>query len=89
MDSPIPAQRLIRRDEMLALVGLTYQTVWEWTRKGHFPMPVVLSPPGSARRTLAWRADEIAAWVQTRQRGHGLPLKRVHRRFPIRGIKEQ
>jgi predicted DNA-binding transcriptional regulator AlpA len=52
-----PFTRLLSRKEMLALLpsGVTYPTVWAWTKKGIWPAPVEL---GSGGR-VGWRDNEV------------------------------
>jgi len=40
-------------------LGIPRQTVGIWNRTGRLPMPVRMG-----RRSLFWRADELAAWVR-------------------------
>lgn len=54
----------LRRREVLRLVGFSYNTLRRLIKKGLFPRPVKLSAG-----ILAWRADEVAQWIETRCRG--------------------
>ena len=42
---PVPADvpgvppRFLTRKEVLALIGVSYSTLWEWIRNGEFPLP--------------------------------------------------
>jgi predicted DNA-binding transcriptional regulator AlpA len=38
-------------------------TLWQKSRSGEFPRPVKLG-----NNTIAWRSDEVMAWIQSRQR---------------------
>jgi len=48
-------------------LGVPQKTVGNWNRSGRLPMPIRMG-----RRSLFWRADELADWVRrgcpTRQR---------------------
>lgn len=53
--------RFYRMDQLLNLIPLSKATVWRKVKDGSFPRPVKLSV-----RITAWRADEIAAWLNQR-----------------------
>lgn len=57
---PIP--RLMRVPELAKIFGVKKNTIYVWYRRGHFPKPIRL-----AGRSLAWRADDISAWLKARQ----------------------
>ena len=38
--------RLLTKAEVLALLGVTYTTVFTWMREGQFPLSIELGPPG-------------------------------------------
>lgn len=52
---------LLRRTEVLALVGLGYTTVWRLERAGNFPARKQLS----AGR-VAWLRSEVEQWIASR-----------------------
>lgn len=54
-------QRLLRLPEVQRLTGLGRSSIYEQIRAGRFPRAVPLTT--TAR---AWRADEIATWVDER-----------------------
>lgn len=52
---------MLKRSEMLKLVGLGYSTVWRLEKAGNFPARRKLS----AGR-VAWRLSEIQEWIDSR-----------------------
>lgn len=59
--------RLLDRHAVCALVGVSYPTIWAWTRAGKFPPARVI---GGGNR-VRWRSDEINAWLA------GLPQSKL------------
>jgi prophage regulatory protein len=57
--------RLISRDELIDIVGVSYVTVWNWMRAGTFPRGRDIGG-----RT-AWIESEVAAWIASR------PIRRL------------
>lgn len=55
--------KLLRRAEVLEMVGADYSTVWRWTKKGEFPEALIVGD-GSNRWVLA----EVEAWIASRPR---------------------
>ncbi|MGB0733316.1 MAG: helix-turn-helix transcriptional regulator [Pontibacterium sp.] len=53
--------RLIRRSEVERLTGLARSTIYARMEQGTFPRPVSLGG-----RSVAWRSDEINAWIEER-----------------------
>jgi predicted DNA-binding transcriptional regulator AlpA len=56
----LPALRhlqLLTRQEIMALTGLSYPTIWAWTQKGIFPRALKVGGKNM------WRATEIDAWL--------------------------
>ena len=60
MSSTIPTVGFLRLPQVLALVPISKSSWWEGCKSGRFPKPVKLGP-----RTTAWRAEDIAALVQS------------------------
>lgn len=52
---------LLHWKDVKRLIGLSRGTVFTLRTKGLFPAPVRLGP-----NRVAWRAHEIAAWIQSR-----------------------
>lgn len=55
---PPAAVDLLRMDEVLRRTGLSRSTVYRLVREGRFPRPCKLSI-----QTVAFRSDEVAAWI--------------------------
>jgi prophage regulatory protein len=53
--------RLLRCKWVCHDLGLSRTTLWRMVRDGRFPAPVKIT--GYA---IAWRADEVAAWIDAR-----------------------
>jgi prophage regulatory protein len=58
--------RLISRQELVDIVGVSFPSIWQWVREGKFPAPRKL---GKGGRT-AWLESEIEAWAAN------LPVRR-------------
>lgn len=63
-DPPPPSEpgRLLSRAEVLAIVGVTYPTLWWWVKEGHFPAPRVLGFKGTKGR-IGWVEFEVQSWI--------------------------
>lgn len=59
--TPKTPSRLIRRAEVLGLVGLSKSTVYQHMADGTFPAPVRLG-----RRAVAWRLDDVLTFIESR-----------------------
>ncbi|GFO67225.1 transcriptional regulator [Geomonas limicola] len=55
--------KIVRRKEVLALIGLSYTTQWRLERAGDFPKRVRLGT-GS----VGWHLDEVEEWLKGRVR---------------------
>ena len=55
--------RIIRRRELCQLIGLSYSSIYRQVRNGTFPQPIALGT-----QAIGWYADEIEAWLDSRQR---------------------
>lgn len=58
----IPISRILRRRDVMTLLGIKPSTLTDWVAKGHLPPPIQLGP-----RNVGWREDVIAAWLESRQ----------------------
>ena len=54
-------QRLLRRQEVEDLTGLSRASIYRLISEGEFPRPVRVSAAG-----VRWRSTDIAAWIQSR-----------------------
>lgn len=57
--SPLTGNRLLRRPEVEALVGLKTSAIYANMKAGLFPRPVKIG-----KRGVAWRSADIAAFLQ-------------------------
>ena len=53
--------RLLKRQEVVEITGLSLATIYRQMPKGQFPRQVVVSPRG-----VRWRASEVYAWMKSR-----------------------
>lgn len=54
---------LIEWAELQHIIKASRVTVWAWRRDGTFPAPLKLGT-----HKIAWRASEIRAWMDSRER---------------------
>jgi len=60
---PARKSKILRKPEVVDLVGLSYTTLWRMEKSGDFPGRVVLGP-----RSMGWFQDEILDWLDSRPR---------------------
>lgn len=60
------SDKLIRRRQVLDLIGLSHTTQWRMEKAGKFPARVKL---GAA--SVGWHLSEVEAWVRGRERVSG------------------
>ena len=53
------AEKLMRRPEVETRTGLSRSTLYDWMKRGDFPMPVKLGT-----RLVAWRESDVTAWLE-------------------------
>jgi len=53
--------RLLRRPDVEARVGLRRAWIYHLMQRGEFPLPVRLGD-----RAVAWRESDVAAWIASR-----------------------
>jgi prophage regulatory protein len=63
-------RRIMRRKEILELLGVSNTTLWDWIRAGKFPAPISLGP-----NSRAWLADEIDDLIDRRREERDQSLK--------------
>jgi prophage regulatory protein len=56
-------RRLLRRKQVLAMIGMGRTALVEAVKRGDFPAPICLFPTG---RVLVWDEDEVEAWIEAR-----------------------
>lgn len=55
--------RIIRKDELLRITGVSIATIYRWIGEGNFPAPVKLGP-----NSTGWRESDVEAWLDSRER---------------------
>ena len=58
--------KLISTKQVQQRTSLSRTTVWRLESKGLFPSRIQVSP-----RRVAWSEEEVAAWIESRQRVNG------------------
>lgn len=83
-DDSFMNKRLLKGKEVCAMVGgVDRSTIWRWQKECGFPEPLVLNQH-STHTHVAWRLEDVEAWIASRQRGGGCPVPRPqHARKPI------
>lgn len=66
MNGESKGDRLLSKREVVAMVGVSYPTLWSWMRRGDFPRSVRLTDGPCPR--VAWFASEVQAWLRSRPR---------------------
>ncbi len=59
-------EKLLRRRDVEAKVGLGRSSIYRQMREGRFPLPLKVGP-----RAVRWSASEIDAWLAERPRATG------------------
>ena len=59
--------RCIRREEVLARVGLSYTTIWRMEKAGKFPKHVQLGP-----KAVGWMLSDVQKWLDARRKAAGV-----------------
>lgn len=54
-------ERMLRRDPLLELIGISAPCLYAWMSKGKFPRPVRIGP-----KAVAWRERDVVEWQRTR-----------------------
>ena len=60
MSTVIPHTGFMRLWQVLEVVPISKSAWWEGCRTGRYPKPIKLSP-----RTTVWRAEDIAAFIES------------------------
>jgi predicted DNA-binding transcriptional regulator AlpA len=67
IDNGAPADiKLIFKPELLALLHVSYSSIFGWMRAGKFPLPRVIGPGSGRTSRIAWVASEVQAWLASR-----------------------
>jgi len=56
------AHKILRRPDVEARTGLARSTIYDWMKRGEFPLPVALGA-----RLVGWRESEIEEWLAARE----------------------
>ena len=56
-ESVVPSVRLLSKQEVLAIVGVTYPTLWKMMRDHRFPRSRIVGQKSK------WRSDEVEEWL--------------------------
>ena len=66
-------ERLLRRQEVEKIVGLSCATIYRLMRKGQFPLPIKLGG-----QTVRWKKSELDAYIDNcpKSSGQGHPPRR-------------
>jgi prophage regulatory protein len=64
-------QLLLRKEQVLAVTGLTNSALYREIEAGRFPRPVQITPGA-----VAWPASEVEAWANSRPRADRKPHSR-------------
>lgn len=54
--------RILRRPEVLTLVGVSSATLARWVLSGHFPRPLRIGP-----NSTGWRFTAVREWIESRE----------------------
>lgn len=57
------SKRLIRKPEVLHLVGFAHSSLYRAMEKEGFPQPVKIGA-----RSVAWRENEVIEWIDSRNK---------------------
>ena len=53
-------QRILRRPQVEALIGLRKSTLYKLIKDGQFPAPIKIT-----KRAVGWRAVDVDQWLQS------------------------
>lgn len=74
----MPSVSFIRKPEVLQICGFSSSTLYRLINKKVFPASFVLGVVGHSR-SVAWRKEEIDAWVASRPRTSISKLEQDHK----------
>ena len=53
--------RIIRKPELLKMIGVSHPTIWRWEKAGRFPRRINLGP-----NSTGWFESEVAEWLKNK-----------------------
>ena len=59
---PSQFSRLVRKAEVLQVVGVNISTLLRWIADGRFPKPVILNEGTQGPEIVCWRESDLEAW---------------------------
>ena len=59
-------ERILRRPEVLARLGIAQSTLYQWMAEGTFPRPVALGA-----KLVGWPESAVSAWIDARRTRDG------------------
>jgi predicted DNA-binding transcriptional regulator AlpA len=76
-----PGQVLLSKGQVLELLDdISYSCLFNWMRNGDFPLPIMLGPNNSRTSKMAWRADAVHAWIDSRPERKLRPISNPRRK---------
>ena len=57
---------ILRRAQVLDLVGISQSAMYSLIADGEFPRPITLSGRSSRRPAVGWVSTEVLAWIEER-----------------------
>jgi predicted DNA-binding transcriptional regulator AlpA len=66
LQTELEKRALLRRSTVEEITGLSTSSLYDAIRSGHFPAPIRIFP-GTANRSVAWRASQILEWLDERR----------------------
>jgi predicted DNA-binding transcriptional regulator AlpA len=63
--TPPEGSPLIYKPELLAMVGASYGSIFDWMRRGKFPLAREIGPGGRSCK-IAWVRSEVLEWLANR-----------------------
>ncbi len=63
MDTKASNIQLLKAKEVCRTFRIGRTTLWSMCKSGEFPRPIK-----TGRNSIAWRSDELAQWIESRER---------------------
>lgn len=77
--------KLVRPDELAAMLGVCRHTIYHWVRCGRFPEPIKIG-----ERASAWRLEDVERWLAERPTKNEARMQRTsavfHHSSPKRAV---